>query len=181
MDSDDFAPDQVHLHNRLFLMGVAILYYDFLLTLGDEVECVWCVRKTISVWLFLVNRYFPLLAGIALCAANFIPFETIEYVETLSLEFYTQWVSKGNHSVASISMGCNFSHDQKAAVHSAAAFEAIFVFDLLIFVLTVSRTYRIARFTSRSFMSLDGLTELVFRDGAIYFGYIPRTLSFCSG
>ena len=45
--------------NSLF---VAILYYDFLLTLGDEVECVWFVRKTISVWLFLVNRYFPLLA-----------------------------------------------------------------------------------------------------------------------
>ena len=38
-----------------------VLYYDYFLTLGDEITHVWRVRKTASVWLFFVNRYYPLL------------------------------------------------------------------------------------------------------------------------
>lgn len=37
-----------------------ILFYDYLLTLADEVKYVWPEKKSFAFWLFMVNRYFPM-------------------------------------------------------------------------------------------------------------------------
>ena len=71
-----------NLYNRLFLIGigpcsmivspfptnlegvsVVILFYDCLLTLGDEIELIWFrVSETTGIWTFLLHRYFSLFA-----------------------------------------------------------------------------------------------------------------------
>jgi len=38
----------------------AILFYDHLLTLADEVKYIWSGKKSWIFWLFVVNRYFPI-------------------------------------------------------------------------------------------------------------------------
>ncbi|KAF9789643.1 hypothetical protein BJ322DRAFT_1178306 [Thelephora terrestris] len=37
-----------------------ILFYDYLLTLQDEIEYAWSGRKSWTFWLFIANRYFPM-------------------------------------------------------------------------------------------------------------------------
>lgn len=37
-----------------------ILFYDYLLTLADEIKYVWSGRKSFGFWLFTLNRYFPM-------------------------------------------------------------------------------------------------------------------------
>ncbi|KAF9789838.1 hypothetical protein BJ322DRAFT_561740 [Thelephora terrestris] len=47
--------------------GVAtttILFYDYLLTLADEVEYFWSKKKSWTFWLFIANRYFPMTATV---------------------------------------------------------------------------------------------------------------------
>lgn len=38
----------------------AILFYDYLLTLPDEIEYIWVARKSWISWVFVANRYFPM-------------------------------------------------------------------------------------------------------------------------
>ena len=38
-----------------------IVFYDWFLTLREEVQYAWLVPKTWGVWLFLLNRYFALI------------------------------------------------------------------------------------------------------------------------
>jgi len=43
--------------------GVAtgtILFYDYFLTLADEIEYIWRRKKSWIFWLFIINRYFPM-------------------------------------------------------------------------------------------------------------------------
>lgn len=59
----------------------------------------------------------------------------------------------------------------------AASWEALFVFDCLIFTLTLMRTYRVIPVAMRSYTKMtavEGLMELIFRDGKFYFGSIAR-------
>ncbi|KAF9786684.1 hypothetical protein BJ322DRAFT_1051375 [Thelephora terrestris] len=38
----------------------AIFFYDYLLTLPDEVKYVWSGRRSWAFWIFIFNRYFPM-------------------------------------------------------------------------------------------------------------------------
>ncbi|KAM5533553.1 hypothetical protein V8D89_012769 [Ganoderma adspersum] len=60
--TSNFVPEPVHIHNYLHLVGVVILYYDFILTFGQEYWSIWKNRKTVASNLFLLNRYLPILA-----------------------------------------------------------------------------------------------------------------------
>ncbi|KLO13006.1 hypothetical protein SCHPADRAFT_940778 [Schizopora paradoxa] len=44
--------------------GFTVLVWDHLITLGDEIECIWLRKKNMLVYLFLLNRYFTPLAFI---------------------------------------------------------------------------------------------------------------------
>ncbi|KAH9941203.1 uncharacterized protein BXZ73DRAFT_98418 [Epithele typhae] len=68
----DVVPQSVHVHNYLHLVGVVILYFDYLLTIDEEYWRIWRPRKTLrTTWLFYLNRYLPLVADIAVNFGNF--------------------------------------------------------------------------------------------------------------
>lgn len=50
---------------------LAILFYDHLLTLADEVKYAWSGSKSWTFWLFLFNRYFPMTYQFWLLATSF--------------------------------------------------------------------------------------------------------------
>jgi len=50
-----------------------ILFYDYSLTLADEVEYVWSRKKSWTFWLFLVNRYFPMTYKLLLLPLSYGP------------------------------------------------------------------------------------------------------------
>ncbi|KAI0674479.1 hypothetical protein C8Q78DRAFT_1076115 [Trametes maxima] len=65
------VPESVHIHNYLHLLGVVVLYYDFILTFGQEYSRVWKRPRSLSSILFFLNRYIPVLGDIAVNTGNF--------------------------------------------------------------------------------------------------------------
>ncbi|KDQ60383.1 hypothetical protein JAAARDRAFT_32780 [Jaapia argillacea MUCL 33604] len=66
MDSDsDAASDatNVFIHNYLSFVAISILYYDHLLTFGQEVNQIWREKTSRSFWFFL-NRYLAFFGNI---------------------------------------------------------------------------------------------------------------------
>jgi len=53
---------------RMALM--AILFYDYFLTLGDEVRYAWKGKKSWVFTVFILNRYLPMIYAIWLAVAN---------------------------------------------------------------------------------------------------------------
>ncbi|KAJ3488565.1 hypothetical protein NLI96_g2756 [Meripilus lineatus] len=51
----------IYIQDYLSILGGVILYYDWLLTLDDEVQYAWQAQKNTGVKLFLLNRYFSSL------------------------------------------------------------------------------------------------------------------------
>ena len=43
----------------MIYLSVALLYYDWILTLDAEIEYLWLKPKSIISWLILLTRYFP--------------------------------------------------------------------------------------------------------------------------
>ncbi|TFK87514.1 hypothetical protein K466DRAFT_586327 [Polyporus arcularius HHB13444] len=74
--SADVVPQPVHIHNYLHLVGVVILYYDFTLTFGEEYWRIWKAPRSMSSFLFFLNRYLPVLGDIAVNVGNFYIFPT---------------------------------------------------------------------------------------------------------
>jgi len=72
----------------------------------------------------------------------------------------------GQHAEILLAAGCHSASSQDTADHLAVAWEALFVYDCMIFVLTVLRTLQENR--RRGHMG-GWLISLVIRDGAIYF------------
>jgi len=214
--------------NSLRLMAITILYYDHLITFGEEYMLVWRARRSRASVVFLVNRYFAFLVNIALTVGSFITFTTVESCSQYSLfrqgtvmttqflvgivqflrifALYNRkkriaalivivgvglfgvsvWAVIGQKSDVSLGQGCHNAASKETAIHLATAWEALFLFDLMIFLLTVYKTKQ-----QRGMYSLTGklgLVELILRDGAIYFGIMvfaqaANVLTFylCSG
>ncbi|KAI0791956.1 hypothetical protein C8Q75DRAFT_611254 [Abortiporus biennis] len=80
---NEFPPDQIRLRSYLYILSVAILYYDHLLTLGDEVQYMWFQGRNFP-WLFFMNRYFSILADIGLTTGQFITYDSIPSCITYS-------------------------------------------------------------------------------------------------
>ena len=53
------------------MFTVAILYYDYVLTVPLEVERYWRARMSWAAFLFYVNRYFVVLSHISVIYENF--------------------------------------------------------------------------------------------------------------
>ncbi|TCD67348.1 hypothetical protein EIP91_000215, partial [Steccherinum ochraceum] len=58
------------------LVGITILYYDYLLTLPGEVAYIWQKPRSIPSYLFLLNRYFSILASFVIDSETFQPFQS---------------------------------------------------------------------------------------------------------
>jgi len=55
------------------LAAGTILFYDYLLTLADEIKYAWSGTKSWTFWLFIVNRYFPMTYHFWQFAVSFTP------------------------------------------------------------------------------------------------------------
>ncbi|KAJ7151948.1 hypothetical protein C8R46DRAFT_1357579 [Mycena filopes] len=67
---------QIFLQNCAHLVGVAILYWDHLITLDAEIHHLWGSRKSMSAYWFYLNRYVGFFAGIPVAVLPFLPLST---------------------------------------------------------------------------------------------------------
>jgi len=65
--------------------------------------------------------------------------------------------------------GCNVAYSKKGAIHIAVAWEGLLIFDSLIFILTVLKTYNGRRRHHLITLRRINIVSLVLRDGAIYY------------
>ena len=64
-------------HRWLTLKLIALMIYDYLLTMGDEVELIWRRKMSTSSWIFITNR---LVLIIFVVVASFQLDRTVEYI-----------------------------------------------------------------------------------------------------
>ncbi|KAF7378223.1 hypothetical protein MSAN_00247100 [Mycena sanguinolenta] len=76
MDDDDWRPAylgaEIILLNYLHLVGITVLYWDHLITLGNEVNLIWGRPKSLSAYCFFLNRYFAFFSGIPVAMIAFL-------------------------------------------------------------------------------------------------------------
>jgi hypothetical protein len=82
-------------------------------------------------------------------------------------------------------IGCYEVYTAKTAARIGLAWVALFVFDLLIFVLTVYKICKTRGLPRLSLMTRRNIIDIIFQDGAMYFGAmalinIPNILTFYS-
>lgn len=53
------------VHAALQYLALTFFYYDYLLTLGDEIAYIWRKRTTPSAYWFLANRYLGVVGNVA--------------------------------------------------------------------------------------------------------------------
>ncbi|KAJ7661157.1 hypothetical protein B0H17DRAFT_1212344 [Mycena rosella] len=195
----------------LHLLGISLMYYDHLLTLGHEISLLWKRARSASAHWFFAVRYagfagnipvtvfifYPLAPSWSACHAYHTGRQVVlavtqllvsivmliriyalygRNVRVLALVLVLStpllavivWSMLGQHSdyLASIP-GCHVSISRSTSYHLAAAWEALFVYDALIFGLTVFKTYSTwRRAGAQDYMPLH---TLILRDGALYF------------
>ncbi|KAI0342269.1 hypothetical protein BDW22DRAFT_178335 [Trametopsis cervina] len=203
---EDFPRDQLYIDNFCHLAGLTVLYYDYLITFGEEYRHIWRNPRSGASILFLVNRYFAFLVSSAGTFQNIIPQKCSRYsfwrqlgvmatqVIVAAIQFLriyalygrnrriatavisvaltligvAAWAVTGQTSGISIAEGCQFSSSKETAIHIAVAWEALFTFDSLIFILIAAKTYK--ERNSHGFTGRANLVSLIVRDGAMYFG-----------
>ncbi|KAI0827111.1 hypothetical protein BC628DRAFT_1370962 [Trametes gibbosa] len=211
MNADgDIVPPSVHIHNYLHLAGIAVLYYDFLLTFGEEYFRIWKNPRSISSILFFLNRYLPVLGDIAVNTGNFYIFPDeqvcrryaffrqllliinqvvvcfILFLRTyalfgrdkrigalvfgvgMTLLAVSCWSIVGQHQDVELRGGCHLLAERLTAVRLAVSWEALFAFDLMVFTLTVCKTFR-ERHRHRITSGRHDIISLILRDGSMYF------------
>ncbi|KAJ7123932.1 hypothetical protein C8R43DRAFT_1147594 [Mycena crocata] len=174
------------------LIAFVLLCYDHILTFDLEVAYIWKRPQGHGSVLFLFIRYFSLLANIANIVSGLAHFSA-QYVvigNVLGLRVYAMWNfskrvlcllctlgaattivavwSMTGHQVweADNEPACQIGLSKQTAIRMSGAWEAQFVCDLVVFVMTVARSHR------RLFQMPGSIVDLMVIDGAIYFGVI---------
>ncbi|KAJ7150548.1 hypothetical protein C8R43DRAFT_1006110 [Mycena crocata] len=70
LDDATFAWDH-RIHREVFLSGLAILVYDHIITLDEEVKIIWSSKRILSKWWFLTVRYISLGCSITMAVFYF--------------------------------------------------------------------------------------------------------------
>ncbi|EKM50707.1 uncharacterized protein PHACADRAFT_188242, partial [Phanerochaete carnosa HHB-10118-sp] len=79
------------------------------------------------------------------------------------------WAVIDEKSTYTVAQGCHAASSRISAIHLAVAWEALFVWDMIIFFLTFFKSVKNRdQYGGRS----GSLASLIFRDGAIYFGCV---------
>ncbi|KAG1790695.1 uncharacterized protein HD556DRAFT_1445977 [Suillus plorans] len=159
-------------------------------TLPEEIMLIWCRPKATSAVLFLINRYLAVLGGVVVLISNFLPVspKQIFICLTLSLRTYAlygrsrrllKWmgiiglvliagalaVTFGDDSDAGVDAGdCHEIYTTATTVHHGMAWMAMFIYELLIFVLTVFRAWK-TRGLRFSLLSRRDILDVIFQDG----------------
>ncbi|KAI0748267.1 hypothetical protein C8Q80DRAFT_1270695 [Daedaleopsis nitida] len=158
----EYWVSSVRFNNYLTLVAFAVLFYDYALTFGSEIEFFWkSANPSLVSVLFVIVRYYGLLGSLPLIVEYFVdlqeqsifrPSLTLSPLEMPSASD----IPPGLRSVKS--GGCS------KGIHLAAAWGAMLWFDTTIFVLTLVKALQM-RHTFPG-----GLLEIMFRDGTIYYG-----------
>ncbi|KAJ3559388.1 hypothetical protein NM688_g385 [Phlebia brevispora] len=135
----DVPPSQSRLTNYFHLAGMTILYYDHLITFGDEYWRIWRNLRSPGSWYFMLNRYFAFFG----------------------------WSVIGPKADVSLVEGCHISLNRIKAIRTAVSWEALFAYDVLIVSLTWFKAHR--ERSRRRGLDKNDLFGLIVRDGAIYF------------
>ncbi|KAI3613950.1 hypothetical protein WG66_010813 [Moniliophthora roreri] len=188
-----------HIHEITQVVAVSFLYWDHLITLGDEVKHVWAHPKSRSSFLFLFLRYFGLTSNtsVLILAKSPLSHDSLSTDPPrdnpigllLTLRIYALFncdkrilVFLCGSAVIFLGMAAYFLVGQekrldvtlgyltKHNVGLSGVWTALFAYDAILFLLTTSRTYRYW-LRSRFEFGTERLTlvSLMFRDGAIYF------------
>ena len=64
--------------NSLWFLLIGLLYFDYVLTSGDEITLIWTQKKTLVSYIFLLNRYLPLATGILLFLGESLSYDDPE-------------------------------------------------------------------------------------------------------
>ncbi|KAI0635333.1 hypothetical protein C8Q77DRAFT_1107469 [Trametes polyzona] len=78
------------------------------------------------------------------------------------------WSIVGQHQDIELRGGCHLLAERMTAIRLAVSWEALFAFDLMVFTLTVCKTFR-ERFRHRVTSGRHDIITLILRDGSMYF------------
>ncbi|KAG2068541.1 hypothetical protein BDR04DRAFT_1143806 [Suillus decipiens] len=148
-----------------------ILIYDHISTLPEEIAFIWCRPKALSAMLFFVNRYVALLVNIFYLFSDLLP---ISNKSSLSLRVYAlygcsrrllRWMVIISLPLAAGALIYPLAHSKSPSGCHGIAWLAMFIYELLIFVLTVFKTCR-TRGLPRFFqISRRDILGVMFHDG----------------
>ncbi|KAJ7152105.1 hypothetical protein C8R46DRAFT_484762 [Mycena filopes] len=211
MESVISGAQTIYFQNSCHILGVSILIWDHLITLGEEWRFIWCRGKSMSAYWFLALRYGALAVNIPVLVFSFVTLphkvctqytlahQVFMLITQLAvsgimiLRIYalyarnarvlwwligiascfigiTAWSMQQGEKGFDIPVlqGCHLGIIQSASYHLAASWSCLFVFDTIIFGLTVynaSQTRR--RVGQHANMPIH---KVIVRDGAMYFG-----------
>ncbi|KAI0780787.1 hypothetical protein BD413DRAFT_608031 [Trametes elegans] len=156
--SAEYWASSVRFNNSLALVAFTVLYYDYSLTLFDEIEFFWkSANRSLVTVLFVINRYLGLLGPIP---------TALEYFTDLPEKACSYYIP--DEQIATplpfTYTGCDLSLTNDQGIHLTIAWGAMLWFDTTIFVLTLVQALRMRRHFP------GGLLEIMFRDGTIYYG-----------
>ncbi|KAJ7362284.1 hypothetical protein DFH08DRAFT_321655 [Mycena albidolilacea] len=186
---------QIRIHDCLHLLGICVLYYDHLLTLDTEIDYMWKGLGA-AYWFYIIRCHIyhighqVLLVGTqiivsivmtlrthALYGRNLRLFAALLAVG-LPLLGIVVWSTQGQQATPIDDFpGCHVSISQSTAYHLVASWEALFVYDTLLFLLVLRRTYTTWR--DAAFKTNLPIHALLLRDGVLYFGAIAF-VNFCN-
>ncbi|KAI0260293.1 hypothetical protein BC834DRAFT_973552 [Gloeopeniophorella convolvens] len=152
--------EQLNTNAILTLFPVAILYYDYLLTISREIRFVWPPVNKLG-WVtsvYFLNRYLSILGHAPLLSSYFI---------RGNLEWAI--LTDRNSDVESIEVissipGCNQYVTTAGGRHPALAWTGMLAYDCAVFALTLYKAFAVGRLGD-----IPYILDVIVRDGAMYF------------
>ncbi|KAJ6476900.1 hypothetical protein C8R45DRAFT_366944 [Mycena sanguinolenta] len=194
MEDDSIASVQaIVIQNACHVFSLVLLYYDHLLRIDAEIQYMWKRPRSSGAFIFFYLRcsLHNLLHQILLiCTQILISVVMIQRVYALyssnkqilwglcgtaiTLTGVIIWlvVSKQDTTLLFGLPGCHFDLSRHTSMHLAEAWGALFVFDSLVFCLTIFHAYSTRRRLGPGAHTNMPMYTLIIRDGAIYFGAI---------
>ncbi|KIK60466.1 hypothetical protein GYMLUDRAFT_261444 [Collybiopsis luxurians FD-317 M1] len=157
--------EQERLENYFHLFSITFQYWDHLLTFPDEIRYLWKARMSPSALFFFLNRYFSVLGNIVVTVSLFSGHLT----DSLSTVPYLPRTPARRDAGHSLRAPYN-SYIRLIPLQSiqvAAAWEALFLYDSMLFGMTLRRAYKTRKDLRRLRIPL---IIIILRDGSLYFG-----------
>ncbi|KAJ7274817.1 hypothetical protein C8J57DRAFT_1312801 [Mycena rebaudengoi] len=201
---------ELRVHDYLYLVPITFLYWDHLMTFGDEVRYLWNRPKTLSTCCFLLNRYLAAFGDIVVTVFVYttVPGSVCKRINLyrqillivnqilicvlLTIRIYALFERSKRVAAAMLGPaagllvvsiwavsfkggdpepgveGCHIANSWEIGVHLAVPWEALFLYDFMIFVGLFTKSY-VSRREAAPWTGITLLGVLI-RDGAIYFG-----------
>ncbi|GAW07275.1 hypothetical protein LENED_009253 [Lentinula edodes] len=165
----------------LHLIAFTFLCYDHVLTFETEVTLIWKRPNTLSSYLFFLNRYFSLIGNIVIILSIF--FSTVSLNLTfpendepellnsgIALAIVTDLLASSTPIPTSTPLdGCHDILALKDAALVAVGWEALLLYDLLLFGMTLAKAYQARYQLGPRHIRGMSLISVIIRDGTIYF------------